>query len=123
MPWRPRRGGRRRRFRGNVPGLASRPRADDGVGADVHHDLVYLRVIGGSYLPGQERLGDQHQRVGQTRGGRRLRLVSARSLIPVWRSRGNVGLLCRLWVLRVGCMRVLQVSGCCAQRLQQHRRG
>ena len=119
VPRRPRRDGRRRS--GNVLGLAGRPRGDDGVGADMHHDLVQLRVIGGSHLPGQELLGNQQQRVGQTRGGRWL--VSAQSLIPVRRFRGNVGLLRRLWVLRVGCVQVAQVSGRCAQRLQQDRPG
>ena len=73
----------------------------------MHHDLVYLWVIGGGHFPGNERLGNQQQRVGQTRGGRRLRLVSVRSLVLVRRRRGNVGLLRRLWVLRVGCLLML----------------
>ena len=41
----------------------------DRVGADVHDDLVHLGVSGGGDLPGQERLGDDQQRVGQARRG------------------------------------------------------
>ena len=52
-------------------GPAGRAGGGDGAGADVHDDLVHLRVIRAGHLPGQERLSDRHQRVGQARGRRR----------------------------------------------------
>ncbi len=78
----------------------------DGVGADVHDDLVHLGVIRGGDLPGQERLGDHHQRVGQAGGGVHGLLGAASG-----RLRGDVFF----------GMGVLQVADGCAQRLQQRR--
>ena len=67
----------RGRFRGNARGLGGRvvtgAAGGDGVGADVHDDLVDLRVIGGRGLAAQERLRDDQQRVGQAGGRRRQR--------------------------------------------------
>ena len=67
--------GGRRHLRGDAGSLGGDPgclRGDaggggQGAGADVHDDLVDLRVIGGGGLPGQERLGDRQQGVGQGR--------------------------------------------------------
>ena len=49
------------RLRGNVDRIGG----GDCVGADVHDDLVDVRVIGGSGLAAQECLGDDQQRVGE----------------------------------------------------------
>ena len=58
-----------RRFRGNAGGGSRGGGSGEDIGAGVHHDLVDLRVVGPGYLPGQERLGDGDQAVGQVRRG------------------------------------------------------
>ena len=52
-----------------TPGSAAGAgRPGEHAGAGVDHDLVHLRVVGPGHLPGQERLGDRDQAVGQVRG-------------------------------------------------------
>src|SRR6266568_6726 len=86
--------GRRLRLRGNARRAGDGRGRGEGIGADVHDDLVHLAVIGFGHLPGQERLGDAQQRVGQAGGCLGGRLTRGRRL------RGDV---------RLVAVRVLQV--------------
>ena len=62
----PGRGGRR--FRGNAGVRGRDRRPGERVSTGMHHDLIDLGVVGPGDLPGQERLRDRDQAVGQVRG-------------------------------------------------------
>ena len=83
VAWHRPRGGRR--FRGNagwrlarLPVCVGRIALGQGVGADVHDDLVHLGVIGSGDLAAHECLRDDQQGVGQARRCLHARLISGR---------------------------------------------